>query len=262
MTVYRTGFPIAGTPFSTDDEKRVYMTTMDALHLVITDMVSLFQITQIILSLFLTLQVPNKLSWLFLPGVDYFSRFCGAENFDSLARKYWSVSIGSKGFYNIFWFQQRSIHKRYFAPYNLKMDEVCLSQLIKKCARLKNNFGGIYPADKFPVLLLNETFVVANSESSKSIGRRWVVWSNVKGMYNFADPLCLSLFSHYQNIAKKISVVQVEQILKNESPLQGQNSHFCGFYWIHFAHFLFSFYYPNFSHITETGLLRFVQQLK
>ena len=31
VTVYRNGFPIAGTPLSTDDEKRVYMTTMDAL---------------------------------------------------------------------------------------------------------------------------------------------------------------------------------------------------------------------------------------
>ena len=31
VTVYRNGFPIAGTPLSTDDEKRVYMTTIDAL---------------------------------------------------------------------------------------------------------------------------------------------------------------------------------------------------------------------------------------
>ena len=31
VTVYRNGFPIAGTPLSADDEKRVYMTTMDAL---------------------------------------------------------------------------------------------------------------------------------------------------------------------------------------------------------------------------------------
>ena len=31
VTVYRNGNPTAGTPLSTDDEKRVYMTTMDAL---------------------------------------------------------------------------------------------------------------------------------------------------------------------------------------------------------------------------------------
>ena len=31
VKVYRNGFPIAGTPLFTDDEKRVYMTTMDAL---------------------------------------------------------------------------------------------------------------------------------------------------------------------------------------------------------------------------------------
>ena len=29
VTVYRIGFPIAGTPLSTDDEKRVYMTAME-----------------------------------------------------------------------------------------------------------------------------------------------------------------------------------------------------------------------------------------
>ena len=31
VTVYRDGFPKTGTPFSTDDEKRGYMTTLDAL---------------------------------------------------------------------------------------------------------------------------------------------------------------------------------------------------------------------------------------
>ena len=31
VTVYRNGYPIAGTPFSTGDERRGYMTTMDAL---------------------------------------------------------------------------------------------------------------------------------------------------------------------------------------------------------------------------------------
>ena len=30
VTVYRNGYPIAGTPLSTDDEKRLYKTTMDA----------------------------------------------------------------------------------------------------------------------------------------------------------------------------------------------------------------------------------------
>ena len=50
------------------------------------------------------------------------------------------------------------------------MDEVYLSQLIKKCARVKNKFGGIYSADKFPVLLPNETFVVVDSENPKASG--------------------------------------------------------------------------------------------
>ena len=31
MTVYRDGFPIVVTPLSRDDEKRVYMTTLNAL---------------------------------------------------------------------------------------------------------------------------------------------------------------------------------------------------------------------------------------
>ena len=110
------------------------------------------------------------------------------------------------------------------------MDEIYLSQLIKNCARLRNKFEGIYPADNFPVLLPNETFVVVNSENSKRIGRHWTVWSKVKGIYNFADPLGLDLFSHYPNIAKRISSVQVEQVLKDESPLQNQNSNLCGFY--------------------------------
>ena len=62
-------------------------------------------------------------------------------------------------------------------------------------------------------------------------------WSNVKGIYNFADPLGLDLFSHYPNIAKRISSVQGEQVLKDESPLQSQNSNLCGFYCFYIAHF-------------------------
>ena len=31
VTLYRNGYPIAGTPLSTDDQERVDMTTMDAL---------------------------------------------------------------------------------------------------------------------------------------------------------------------------------------------------------------------------------------
>ena len=81
-------------------------------------------------------------------------------------------------------------------------------------------------------------------------------------MNNFADPLGLDLFPHYPNIVKKISLVQVEQALKVEPPLQSQNSNLCGFYCIYTAYFLFSSYYPNIPYIIETDLHRFEKQLK
>ena len=56
--------------------------------------------------------------------------------------------------------------------------------------------------------------------------------------------------------------MQVEQVLKDESPLQSQNSNLCGFYCIYIAHFLFSSYHPNIPYVTGTDLLRFVKHLK
>ena len=55
VTLYPNGYPIAGTPLSTDDEKRVYLTTRMLLLLVITEMVFLLLITKIILCLFFDL---------------------------------------------------------------------------------------------------------------------------------------------------------------------------------------------------------------
>ena len=144
------------------------------------------------------------------------------------------------------------------------MDEVYLSQLIQNSWRyLQNKFGGFYPADKFPILLPINTFIVVNSENSTSIGRHWIVWGHTKGEYNFADPLDLDLFSQYPNIAKILlpSTVTIRQVLKDDSrmPLQSQNSNLRGLYCVYIAHFLFSTYYPNISFITETDLLRFVK---
>ena len=130
---------------------------------------------------------------------------------------------------------------------------------------MKYKFEGIYPADKFPILLPNNTFVIVNSENSNSAGKHWMVRSNVKGTFNFADPLGLDLFLHYPNIAKRISAipVQVQQTLKDatKTPLQNQNSNLCGLYCIYNAHFLLSSYYPLISYIPETDLLRFVKTL-
>lgn len=147
------------------------------------------------------------------------------------------------------------------------MDEVYLSTLINKSRHLKYKFGGVYPADKFPILLPLNTFVIVNSETSTSIGRHWIVWGNVKGDYVFADPLALDLYTHYPNIAKRISTatatMKIDQVLNDNSklPLQSQDSSLCGLYCIYIAHFLFSSYFPNISYITETDLLRFVKHL-
>ena len=70
----------------------------------------------------------------------------------------------------------------------------------------------------------------------------------MKGTYNFTDPLGLDLFSHYPNIAKRISSVKVEQILKDFSPLQSQSSNLCGFYRIDITHFYSTPITLNFLH--------------
>ena len=131
---------------------------------------------------------------------------------------------------------------------------------MNNCSRLKDKFGGLYPADKFPVLLPNDSFAVVKSEKSNSTGKHWIVWSNVKSTHNFTDRLGLHLFSHHTSIAERISSVKVDQISEDASPLQSQSSDICGFYCISIAHFLFSSQ-PDISYKTKTDLLRFVKHL-
>ena len=144
------------------------------------------------------------------------------------------------------------------------MDEDYIARLIKNSPRLKFEFGGIYPADKFPILLPNNTFVIVNSEISNRAEKHWIVWSNVKGTLNFADPLGPDLILHYLSIAKRISTIpiQSQQTLKDatKSPLQIQNSKLFGLYCIYIAHFL-SAYYPLICYVSETDLLCFVKSL-
>lgn len=145
------------------------------------------------------------------------------------------------------------------------MDEVYLSTLINKIPRLKYKFGGIFPADKFPVMLPSNTFVIVNSENSTSSGQHWMVWSRIKDVYVFADPLALDIYIHYPNISQRIlttgSLMKIEQILNSGPPLQSQGSNLCGLYCIYIAHFLFSGYYSNIFYISETELLRFIKHL-
>ena len=145
------------------------------------------------------------------------------------------------------------------------MDEDYIAHLIRNNPRLKYRYGGIYPAEKFPILLPNNTFVIVNSENSNSALKHCIVWSNVKGTFNSADPLGLGLFLHYPNIAKRISAIpiQVQQTLKDATkmPLQNQNSNLCGLYCNYIGHFLLSSYYPLICYISETDLFRFVKTL-
>ena len=84
------------------------------------------------------------------------------------------------------------------------MDEVYLSQLIQNASRLKIRFGGIYPADKFPILLPTNTFVF-NSEISTSTGKHWVVCSNAKGEYNLLTPSAWTCFLFTQILPEDLS---------------------------------------------------------
>ena len=61
---------------------------------------------------------------------------------------------------------------------------------------LEKQLGGIYPIVSFPVMLPNDSFVEVVSENSNSIGRHRVVWSIIKGTYNFTVVLRLDFFSH------------------------------------------------------------------
>ena len=90
------------------------------------------------------------------------------------------------------------------------MDEDYITHLIKNSPRLKYKFGGTYPADNFPILLPNNTFVIFNSEISNSAGKHWIVWRNMKGTFNFADPIGLDLFLHYPNTAKRVSAIPIQ----------------------------------------------------
>ena len=121
------------------------------------------------------------------------------------------------------------------------MDEDYIARLVKTVKRLKYKFARIYPAEKIPILLPNNTFVIVNSEKSNSAGKHWMVWSNAKSTFNFAGPLGLDLVLHSPNTAKRNTAIpiQVQQTLKDatKTPLHNQNSNLCGFYCVYNAHF-------------------------
>lgn len=140
------------------------------------------------------------------------------------------------------------------------MDEVQLAKFSTRCRNLKHKLKGIYPADKFPLSLPQNSFMIINTSRSNSIGTHWILICNRDEVYIFADPLGQKI-EFYPNVYNRMQKMNLKfrQILTE--PLQPYFSNFCGFYCLYIANAIFSSHYPMIPHISENSLLRFVNHM-
>lgn len=141
------------------------------------------------------------------------------------------------------------------------MDEIAILNLISKCKLLKYKFRGIYPADKFPVNIANNTFVLVNASKSNNQGTHWLLILKKNQEFIFADPLGQG-FEQYQNILQRMYLTGRHFDRVISFPVQPLDSPNCGLYCLYIAHCMFSynkFYFLPF--ISETQLFRFVKHM-
>ena len=117
------------------------------------------------------------------------------------------------------------------------MDEDQTHLQVKTFKHLKIKFRVVYAADKHPMNLQTNTFVIVNASRSNSIGTHWVVLAKryAYPIIYFADPLSLPLIA-YKDIHNRLQQCTDLEIMIDimeprrdiQSPLQSSDSQLCG----------------------------------
>ena len=151
------------------------------------------------------------------------------------------------------------------------MDEDQSHLQVKKCKHLKFKFRGVFAADKYPLNLQTNTFIIVNASRSNSIGTHWVVLAKryAYPIIYFADPMALPLTT-YKDIFNRLQQCKDLEIMMDimehrrdiQSPLQSSDSQLCGLFCIYIVHYFYSEKFPFIPDVNELELLAFVKHMK
>ena len=139
-----------------------------------------------------------------------------------------------------------------------KIDKVHLLLLINSCKHMKYNFAGVY-AEDFPLLLVENIFLVVNSNKANRERTYWVVLCDSHSDYFFAD--ALGLPAHHYNISGQLSrsALGIKEVI--DQPPQEQTSWNCGLYCFYVAHYVFNSDIPAVPFNHESELMRSMKHL-
>ena len=171
--IYRNGLPVADSPISTDDSKRVYFNTMSDLAYIDNGHgISLEDYPNHFIMVF-DLTSTQQASHDFIhPELTNCSVSIELKFSAALAHNVEIFIIGGESKYHLYWFVPESFKESYF---NKLMDEDNLNSLIQRCSELKYKFRGVYAADNFPTNLTDNSFIIVNISTSASIGTHWIL---------------------------------------------------------------------------------------
>ena len=85
------------------------------------------------------------------------------------------------------------------------MDNLQITELIKRCKHLKHRFRGIFPANLAfnTTLKRDNTFTILSASNSDQPGTHWLLFAQAGGQIFFAYPLGRSLHN-FPHVYKKI----------------------------------------------------------
>ena len=134
------------------------------------------------------------------------------------------------------------------------MDATAINNIVNKCALLKHKYVGSFPADNFPPLVFNNSFIIVNTDSLYKPGQHWILLARKGNRIFFGDSLGNQI-SDYSLIYKRFMKLHknwlTETATKNDKTtfkliaivdkgIRLQTSNFlCGAFCVYFAHIVF-----------------------
>ena len=208
IIVYRNSLPIAGTPVSTTDNKRIYYNTLEALDFVFNNSHGV--------------KLANYHNH-YIMAFDFTSTQEASHDFIQPELTNCIISVELK--FNALLGENVEL---------LFMGERASTVYVRSDRKIAKNLA-------FRTILKRDnTFVIVNASNSDQPGSHWLVFAQAGGQIFFADPLGHGLHN-YPHVYKymRYSIHEGNQILMNK-PIQSANSVLCRLYCIYVAHFMLS----------------------
>ena len=192
VTLRQNGLPIASTPISTQDNKRLFFNTLSALGLLHCGLgITLDNYQQHFIMCFDLTSTQQAAHDFLHPELTNCSVSLDLQFSNALTANLEIFVWGIRSS-NVFITSDRKVTKNNLPHFDsLKMDEIQLQDLIQNCKHLKYKFFGVFAADNFPPHIPNNIFMIVNTSKSDSPGTHWIGYATEEMFYT---SLILSVF--------------------------------------------------------------------